>query len=282
MDKQKARQWALELSGRQGPCSLAIHRTAFELAGSQAERHQLLNLTQQARDDDKALGQLTEWIQRAKKPVALSEQIDSEAWVHALTTACQLAGRCRRLTRASEAFMEADVFEGRDVATKEKLKVLADSARTDEESLKQLARALYSLSTGDAEAPSLSQVKNVLLWIKALQSTYKLASLDRQKAAKRLKNLFPNLPSTKLTGLLDVVDSAGESAQAYDLLSVEIYRLLEEKHPPIEVPEGFHDITTVQLSELAHSWVGRMRGLRAESKRLHEHISALEKRLPKS
>ena len=275
MKREKAKAWALELSGRQGPCSLGIQRTVFEMAGNQAERRQLLGLMQQARSDAEALAKLAEWILKAK-PVALSEKSDSEAWEDALRRACRLAGRCQQ--RQISMPSEEDDIGVYDKPTIEKLKALADSARTDEESLKQLARALYSLSTGHAEAPSLAKVNDVALWLKALESTNNLVSSpDRQKATKRLKHLFPNLPSAKLSGLLDIIESANESAQAYDLLSVEIYRLLEEKHPPVEVPEGYHDTTPVKFAEDLAKGMRRARGL---SERTTNSVIALSRRLP--
>ena len=257
MNKQKAREWALELSGRQGPTDIGIQREVFARAGSQAERHQLLGLMQQARGDDEALTKLAEWILRA--PVALSEKTDSDAWQNALRRACRLAGRCQQ--RQILMPSEEDDIGVYDKSTIEKIKALADSARTDEESLKQLARALYSLDTGHDKAPSLAKVNDVSLWLKALESTNNVVSPDRQKAAKRLKHLFPNLPSAKFSGLLDVIERAEESAQAYDLLSVEIYRLFEEKYPAIEIPEGYHDTSTVKLAEDLTKGMRRARGL---------------------
>ena len=278
MKREKAKAWALELSGRQGPTSLGIQREVFAMAGSQAERHQLLGLMQQARDDDAALERLAQWILKAK-PVTLSEKIDGEAWEDALRRACRLAGRCQQ----REILMpsEEDDIGGYDKPTIEKLKALAESARTDEESLKQLARALYSLDTGHDKAPSLAKVNDVSLWLKALQSTNELVRLDRQKAprqkaTKRLKHQFPNLPSAKLTGLLEVIERAGESAQAYDLLSVEIYRLLEEKHPAIEVPSGFHDTSSVQFAEDLAKGMRRAREL---SERITNSLVALNRRV---
>ena len=275
MKREKAKAWALELSGRQGPADIGIQRTVFAMAGGQAERHRLLGLMQQARADDAALERLAEWI-KATKPVALSEKIDSDAWEDALRRACRLAGRCQQ--RQILMPSEEDDIGGYAKPTIEKLKALAESARTDEESLKELARALYSLSTGHDEAPSLAKVGNVALWLKALEKTYELAtSADRQKATKRLKHLFPNLPSAKLTGLLEVSERASESAQAYDLLIVEIYRLLEEKHPPVEVPEGYHDKTPVQFAEDLAKGMRRAREL---SERATNTVIALSRRVP--
>ena len=278
MNKQKAREWALELSGRQGPTSLGIQREVFAMAGSQVERRQLLVLMQQARGDDAALARLAQWIVQGK-PVclALSEKIDGEAWEDALRRACRLARRCQQ--RQISMPSETDDIESYDKSTIEKLKALADSARSDEEALKQLARALYSLSTGDTKAPSLAKVNDVALWLKALESTNNLTglSVDRQKAAKRLKHLFPNLPPAKVTGLLDVIERAGESAQAYDLLSVEIYRLLEEKYPPVEVPEGYHDTSTVKFSETARQLTEDMRRARGLSERTTNSVIALSR-----
>lgn len=277
MKREKAKAWALELSGRQGPCSLGIQHEVFAMAGNRAERRQLLGLMQQARGDDASLGQLTEWILRAK-PVVLSEKTDSDAWQNALRRACRLAGRCQQKQISMPS--EEDDIGGYDKTTIEKLKALAESARTDEESLKQLARALYSLDTGHDEAPSLAKVNDVALWLKALQSTYELAtSVDRQKATKRLKHLFPNLPSAKLTGLLEVSERASESAQAYDLLSVEIYRLLEEKYPPVEVPSGFHDAAPVKFSETARQLTEGMRRARELSERTTNSVIALSPRV---
>lgn len=241
------------------------------MAGSQVERHRLLDLSRKAQSDDAALGQLTQWILNAKS-IELSEAVDDRIWEGALNHACQLAGRFREK-------LPLETLDNFDASTGKKLKTLAKAACTDEQALKELARAFYILTTGQKETPSLKKVKDVPAWLSSLQNARKLAKMSQDSVSNWLKSQYPKISQTKRLGFLELAGHAAESPKAQQLLAVELYRLFEAG-TPIKIPAGYYETSTVQFAELAHRWVGQMRSLKAETELISNHISALEKRLP--
>ena len=274
MDKRKAREWAIELSERQGPCSLATHRTAYEMAKNQAERHQLLSLSRQARGDDTALTKLTEWLMRSK-PIALSAESDDLAAMHlAISEACQYA---RRHPRGYRRGIEV-LPNFYDAATAKKLEALAISARTNNESLKNLARAFYTLSTGRNEAPSFQKIKDLPAWLASLENAQKLVKMGPKAATKWFLERYPRLSQAKRTGLIELTNHGAESSKAQQLLAVELYRLFEAE-TPVKVPKGYYETSTFEFTEAATRLAKKVKAHILDSQNLDRRIGALEKRL---